>query len=65
MNEKKNQIQNESNSIIGRQGFFGRKKIRVRVIPLDIKLTSQLLHHNMESDDLALVLSIRKHLPKT
>lgn len=40
MNEKKNQIQNESNSIIGRQGFFGRKKIRVRVIPLDIKLTS-------------------------
>lgn len=55
MNEKKNQIQNESNSIIGRQGFFGRKKIRVRVIPLDIK----------ESDDLALVLSIRKHLPKT
>lgn len=46
MNEKKNQIQNESNSIIGRQGFFGGKKIRVRVIPLDIKLTSQLLHHN-------------------
>lgn len=46
MNEKKNQTQKESNSIIGRQGFFGIKKIRVRVIPLDIKLTSQLLHHN-------------------
>lgn len=35
---KKKQTQKESNSIIGRQGFFGRKKIRVRVIPLDIKL---------------------------
>lgn len=46
MNGKKNQIQNESNSIIGRQGFFGRKKIRVRVIPLDINLTFQLLHQN-------------------
>lgn len=36
--KKKNQTQKESNSIIGRQGFFGRKM--VRVIPLDIKLTS-------------------------
>lgn len=44
--KKKYQTQKESNSIIGRQGFFGRKKIRVRVIPLDIKLTSQLLHRN-------------------
>lgn len=35
---KKKKTQKESNSIIGCQGFFGRKKIRVRVIPLDIKL---------------------------
>lgn len=46
MNEKKTNSEGKQQYNIGRQGFFGRKKIRVRVIPLDIKLTSQLLHHN-------------------
>lgn len=45
MNEKK-KTGNEINSIIGHQGFFVRKKIGVRVIPLDIKLTCQLPHQN-------------------